>query len=146
MEKRADFYILNTEQTESFAVKLIEKAFNNGLRLQVVAKDQQQAQALDHLLWTFKNTAFIPHAQNGDDIAANAPILIGTQAHYPPQDWPTPPDAIINLSDTLPESLGAINRLMEVIPGNPLAQQHARARYKMYRDRGFTLNTHKIGS
>lgn len=139
MQKRADFYILATQEVIPFALKVIEKAFKDGLRIHVLTQNTEQAKQFDVQLWTFKNTSFIPHAlaeQNSD-----APIQISDQLPHDDRF-----DALINLqSSPLPDA-SRWQRILEIVSSNPTDQQLARERFKQYRSSGFELHTHKIGN
>jgi len=43
------------------ACEIAEENYARGSRVQIIALDQEQAERLDDLLWTFKPDTFIPH-------------------------------------------------------------------------------------
>jgi DNA polymerase IIIc chi subunit len=54
-------------------------------------------------------------------------------------------DVMINLDQTVPAFFGQFERVAEIVSGDDTARDQARQRYKYYRDRGYTINTHNIG-
>jgi len=144
MNKRADFYILSTTEPSKrwlFACQLIEKAYNNGLSLFVWTENAEDAATIDDQLWQFKPTSFVPHVIEGSEQAAGitATITIGQTLSNAIEC-----DAVVNLTDQLPNDPSRFTRIFEVIASDPECQQHARERFKHYRTEGFELNTHKI--
>ena len=47
-----------------------------GRRVMILARDQDQAQELDRLLWTFDQGSFLPHALAGGPDQENEPVLV----------------------------------------------------------------------
>jgi len=141
MNTRADFYILQKGELDAkwlLACQVAEKAFNNGLKIVIHTKDKADAQHLDDLLWSFKDTSFVPHSLIEED-NNNAPILIGQD----PVDNNF--DALINVSDADLENLSEYSRIFEIVANDATSQQLARERFKAYRAQNFELHTHKIG-
>ena len=61
---RIDFYLLPVAEPHgklSFACRLAEKAFREGCQVHVHASDADEAAAMDALLWSFRDTSFVPH-------------------------------------------------------------------------------------
>lgn len=141
MNTRADFYILQHDSLDAkwlLSCQVAEKALKNGLKTFIQTKDSADAQRLDDLLWSFKDTSFVPHSLLGD--ANNlAPILIGENAGS--QRF----DAVINVSDTTINNATAYSRIFEIVANNESSAQFARDRFKIYRGHDFELHTHKIG-
>jgi len=58
---------------------LAEEYFNQGKRVLIVVKDQEQGQILDRFMWTWRKTSFIPHALFGEEEdCATVPVIIST--------------------------------------------------------------------
>ena len=55
------FVETSANRMEFRACQIAEENYARGRRLQIIAADQEQAERLDHLLWTFKPDTFIPH-------------------------------------------------------------------------------------
>ena len=134
---RADFYLIAKprfrEEPLRLVCELARKAHDANLPTLVLARDLEQAEALDELLWAFDEDAYIPHQIAGDDEDDLAPVLIAT----PDMDVPMRP-LLVNLRDAAPE--GDFERVLEVVPADDSARGPLRERWKQYRQRGFTLN------
>lgn len=139
---RIDFYLLQSDdsrQRELFACRLVEKAFNQGLKVYLHAGSETQARELDALLWTFRDRSFLPHALGmpaDDDPSA---IVVGNG--QPPEGWH---DVLVNLADEVPESFSRFERILEILNGDEQVRRPGRDRFKFYRDRGYTLETHDM--
>lgn len=139
MPPRIDFYILSEktpQARERFACKLTEKAFVHGHRVFLVAQDPAQLEALDQLLWTFRDRAFLPHGREGDD----EPILLGVDA-------PAAVGAdtlVINLAADPPAGWQDYGRLAEIIDQQPSVVQGGRRRFRIYREAGHAPSSHKL--
>ena len=55
------FVEVNAGRMEMRACEIAEENYARGRRLQIITVDQEQAERLDDLLWTFKPDTFIPH-------------------------------------------------------------------------------------
>lgn len=139
---RVDFYVLPDHKENGralLACRLIDKAYHLGHTLYVLAASEAQAAALDDLLWTFRQDSFIPHERyplTGQD---DSPILIGTRL---------PPDrnaqVLINFTNTLPEDFSRFERVIELVDQHPEVLATSRERFRQYRERGLTPETHKL--
>jgi DNA polymerase-3 subunit chi len=72
---QVDFYHLTRHPLEQVMPRIAERVTQSGGRLLVVAESEDQRGALDKLLWTYAPESFLPHAQRGENDAAQ-PILI----------------------------------------------------------------------
>ena len=55
------FVETSASRMEIRACEIAEENHARGSRLQIIALDQEQAERLDDLLWTFKPDSFVPH-------------------------------------------------------------------------------------
>jgi DNA polymerase-3 subunit chi len=139
---RVDFYLLDyTTQggKDSAVCKLTHKAFRLGYRVYILTADHDSAQRLDRLLWTFSAGSFIPHGLGPSSENTDFPVLIGQEE--PP---PTHEDVLIQLGQRVPECFSRFQRVAEVVDDSDDAKTLARERFRFYRDRGYTLQTHKL--
>ena len=139
---RIDFYLLDDPTPNSvalYACRLTEKAFMLGHRIYIQAASAEQAQALDDLLWTFKQGAFLPHARHPVPAGKQAPILVGHDAE--PEDGF---QVLINLSPTIPAFYSRFERVAELVGPGESVRQQARQRFSAYRDSGCEITTHKL--
>ena len=144
-----DFYILSDSAVvsgELFACKLADKAYHLKHKVYIHTAGEPQANHLDELLWTFNPGSFLPHALNLphpdlQDPAVQTPILIG----HDQQQSIMHHDVLINLTPEVPAFFSQFERVAEIVYGDENMRNAARSRYKFYRDRGYTLNTHNLG-
>lgn len=139
---QVDFYILQDGQPAArplFTCRLTEKAFKQGHQIYINTASGQQLQQLDDLLWTFRDGSFLPHAVYAAGASDNAPILLG---HAVEPDGPS--DVLVNLSSEVPPFFSRFSRVAELVDGDATRMDAARERYRYYKDRGYTLNTHNL--
>ena len=139
---RIDFYILKDTGEKGqplFTCRLTEKAFQQGHRVYINTTSASQLEQLDDLLWTFRAGSFLPHAIVSEAGTRDHPVLLGHESE--PQDSN---DVLINLSNDVPPYFSRFKRVAELVSGEASQRSAARERYRFYKDRGYTLNTHEI--
>jgi DNA polymerase-3 subunit chi len=133
---RADFYLIAKprfrEEPLRLVCELAKKAFDANLWTLVLARDDEQAEALDEMLWDMGDDAYIPHQVAGDEEDESTPILIATPAIDAPMR-----SLVINLRDGAVE--GNFDRVLEVVPADDSAREPLRERWKHYKARGLEL-------
>ncbi len=144
MVDQIDFYILDKTAKLNFACKVVQKAFNQDLKVYLQTDRSDQSRDLDKLLWTFSQNSFIPH-KLAEDPSRNwdhYPVQIGNVAlsNENPQA-----DILIALTNAVPESYEKFNRVIDLITNDPADKLAGRERYRVYRDAGIEPNTHNIG-
>ncbi|MEP7241983.1 MAG: DNA polymerase III subunit chi [Devosia sp.] len=70
------FYHLETQPLERVLPQLLEKTVERGWRAVVETSSRERAVALDAMLWTYRDDAFLPHGIAGDDTDPDQPVLI----------------------------------------------------------------------
>lgn len=144
-----DFYILRRASSDArleVACRIAEKAMLRDQHVLICPDSQDEARTLDELLWTFSQGSFVPHriVTGTEQELPPEPVLIGYGAeplHEPPGErW----DVLINLSGDVPEFFSRYERLAEVVDAEGGRRERGRERYRYYRDRGYTLNTHEV--
>ena len=139
---RVDFYLIEgaAERGADIAVcKLAHKAFLLGHRIYILTEHDEDARRLDRLLWTFNAGSFIPHATSPENGDADWPVLLGHDA--PPAAHE---DVLIQLAPQVPEYFSHFQRVAEIVDGSEDGKARARERFRFYRDRGYTLQTHQL--
>ena len=145
---RADFYLIARPRFRDepllLVCELARKAQAANQPMLVLARDMDQAERLDDLLWSFDPDAYIPHGIAGtgfdDDEGGDggeADVLIappGVDAALRP--------LVLNLRDEAVE--GAFQRVLEVVPADPSARGPLRERWTQYKARGFALNKYDM--
>jgi len=135
-----DCYILergSDEEARRVACRLAEKAWHKGYPVMLRAPDAAHAQALDELLWTFRQESFVPHGLHGDDPDAPVSIVHG--------DAPIDTTGLlINLAHDVPAGAAGCQRIAEIVDATATAKHAGRRRYRAYRERGWPLRTHSV--
>jgi len=75
---QVDFYHLTRSPLDRVLPRIAERIVGDGGRLLVVVRDEQQAAAIDKLLWTYAPESFLPHAVAGAGDDGAQPVLIST--------------------------------------------------------------------
>ena len=112
-DTRVSFYVLAAADPAArlgYACRLIEKVWKLGQRIHASADDPRTADALDELLWTFRQGSFVPHERLRQDETPAAPITIGLAAETPPAA-----DVLVNLSMTVPGWFSRFSRVAEIV-------------------------------
>lgn len=138
---RIDFYISDDPAPTSrtrIACRLTEKAYRSGHRVYIHTASPDETLALDDLLWTFRGGSFVPHSTYSD-AEPDDPVIIGHGAEPGNED-----DLLINLAPAVPAFFSRFNRVAEIVDGAPQTKALARERFRFYRDRGYTLETHHL--
>ena len=144
MTERVDFYVLKSaasKQRWTFACRLTEKAYLQEHRVLILNEDMAEAQALDELLWTFNERAFIPHElcvrRGSADLQAAVHLVLDLEAA--PET-----DVLVNMSSRLPGQLQRFARIVEILDGDEQRRRLGRERFKSYRDLRLNLETHQL--
>ena len=67
------------------------------------------------------------------------PILLG---HATEPEGPS--DVLVNLAEDIPAYFGRFSRVTELVSGNEVQRDAARARYRFYKDRGYPVRSHQL--
>ncbi len=138
---RADFYLIDKprfrEDPLLLVCELAKRAFAAGLPTLILARSQDQAEAIDAKLWEFDEDAFIPHQIAGDDDDAITAVLI-----VPPGVDSGDRVLAINLRDTA--ALGRHERVLEVVAADPAERSGSRERWSEYKRLGYALSKHDM--
>jgi DNA polymerase III subunit chi len=134
---RADFYLIAkprfSEQPLMLVCELARKAYAAQQPTVILTRDFAQAEALDELLWSFDEDAFIPHQLAGDDDDDQVAVLIA-----PPGVDTSVRTLTINLREQCPASYG--DRVLEVVAADPAEREGSRTRWREYQRLGFEVN------
>ncbi|MBK6726195.1 MAG: DNA polymerase III subunit chi [Xanthomonadales bacterium] len=133
---RADFYLIDKPRFRDnpllLVCELARRAQDQQIPTLIHARDRDQAEALDALLWDFDPDAFVPHQLAGDEDDDLTPVLIV------PPDVDSPLRAlVINLRDSA--VAGQPEAVKEVVAADPAEREGSRARWTEYKSRGFEL-------
>ena len=124
-------------QRLSVAVRLADKAFQRGHRIFINAADEDQARALDELMWSFRPSSFLPHGLHGQEHSDTVAIGWGQEPH-------NHSDLLINLQLEIPSFFSRFQRVAEVVTQDPDSLEALRASWTFYRERGYQLEKHDL--
>lgn len=136
-----DFYILSEEGPDArlrYVCRLAERAVEQGCHVYIHGLDVQK---LDDMLWTFNDRSFLPHEVFNGQPASHAKVMVLVGAEPGPASHR---DLLINLMETMPTEIEPYARIAEIVDTDPERKRSARERYKQYRERGCTLESHNL--
>ena len=139
---RIDFYVLSDDSPDAVALtacRLTEKAYGMGHRVYLQCENKERARAMDNLLWTFRENSFVPHELCDGRDNETAPVLLGFN-----EEAQTTCEVLVNLSPTVPPFFDHFQRIAEIVAATPGARSESRRRYRLYMDRGYTIQTHHL--
>ena len=141
---RVDFYVLSDESSDArlrCACRLAEKAVDQGLRVYIQTASLAEAQRLDELLWTFSDRSFLAHEVVGNGAPSHPRVMVLLGEADPPDSYR---QLLINMTERLPATVDAFDRVVEIVDTDPERKRLSRDRYKQYRERGCTMDTHNL--
>jgi DNA polymerase III subunit chi len=141
---RVDFYVLSEDLPDArlrWACRLAEQAVEQGSRVYVQTASPSEAQRLDDLLWTYNDRSFLPHEIFAGSPAAHSCVMVLLGEAVAP---PSHRQLVVNLTDGIPAELEQYERVAEIVDVDPQRKRSARERYKQYRERGCTLESHNV--
>jgi DNA polymerase-3 subunit chi len=135
-----DFYF-NAEDRLQVACRLAAKAMADGKRMLVYAPDAELAARIDKLMWTWPATGFVPHCAAQDPLAPQTRILISRGDEVPANCG-----LLVNLGADCPPHFASFERLFEIVGADEAEKESGRARYKLYRGRGYSIANHDLAA
>lgn len=142
---RVDFYVLPGSDPRArlvLACRIAEKAYLSGQRVFGWLDDVIALQAFDDVLWTFADRSFVPHEIfSSEQQWQHTPVLVSCSAQ--PQ---APFDLLLNLGDDVPAAAQQAGRIVELVDADEARRRAGRNRFRHYRDRGLTPETHNIAA
>lgn len=140
---RVSFYVLAAQEPVArlnYACRLTEKAYKLSQRIHLHTSDRAEAEAMDRMLWTFRQGSFVPHERLDPARPPAAPVTIGSGT-----DQPADVDLLINLAAEVPAFYQRSARIAEIIDGNAECREAGRNRHRFYRQHSLEPETHQIG-
>jgi DNA polymerase III subunit chi len=77
------FYHLEHQPLERVLPSLVERTLERGWRAVVQAGSEERVEALDTLLWTYREESFLPHGTRRDGNSAEQPVYLTTNEENP---------------------------------------------------------------
>jgi DNA polymerase III subunit chi len=121
------------------AARIVQKAWTQHGAVRVLTPDAATTDALDRLLWTHVALSFIPHCRLSSPLAADTPVIVDDALTHEGDA-----SVLINLHPQAPPFFSRFERLAEIVATDDSATAAGRARYRYYRERGYTLRTHDL--
>ena len=137
-----DFHV-NAPAKLAYACRLARKGHASGSRMVFYASDRALLERFDRELWTFSALAFIPHCHARSDLAGVTPILLAGPADA---DACAHHEVIVNLDRQYPAFFSRFDRLIELVEADPADLDAGRARWKFYKDRGYSLTRYDFAA
>lgn len=146
--KKAAFYLLAAplaKMRDLYVCRLVEKAYQNELKVYVYANSLVETQTIDTQLWTFRDISFVPHKiYTANDSSSSLPLhlpstLIG--CIDPPSGYN---EVLINLTSTVPTFFADFSHIIEVVPNDENLRQIAREHREQYKESGYETVIHEI--
>ncbi|WP_119966386.1 DNA polymerase III subunit chi [Simplicispira lacusdiani] len=131
----------NAPDKLAHACRYARKLLQGDLRLAILG----QAEVLDRLdpmLWNMAAHDFVAHCRGDADprLLAASPVVLVTDPGQSPHH-----DVLLNLGDEVPPGFSSFARLVEVVSASDEAdRQHARARWRHYAQRGYSMVRHDL--
>ena len=141
---KIDFYLLSAvgqAARDTMACKLVDKVYQLEHKIYIHTGSQQNATQIDDALCTFRPGSFIPHCIYQPGKESPEPVMIGYQDQIPEIH-----DVLLNLADEVPLFFSQFDRVAEFVDADEGSRALARQRFKFYKDRGYDLTTHELGS
>ncbi len=135
---RIDFYT-EVDDKVAFACRIAQKALRQKLTVVLLFADEALLERASTLLWSTPASGFTPHCRAGTALADQTPIVLACPGEATPYD-----QVLINLADERPADFSRFERLAEVVSLHDTDRHMARERYRFYRDRGYTIGTHRM--
>jgi DNA polymerase-3 subunit chi len=126
------FYHLERQPLERVLPSLLERTLERGWRAVVQAGSEERVEALDTLLWTYREESFLPHGTKRDGNLAAQPVYLTSN-----DDNPNGASVrfLVDGADTASHS--AYARLVYLFDGNDAAAvARAREQWKTAKDAG----------
>jgi len=133
------FYELIATTLEKTLPKLIEKAYESGLKT-VVRTESSRLKAIDSAMWTYATMGFLPHGSSGDpaEFTPHQPIWLTAG-----DDDPINATVLVMTTDTYVADVG-YQRLLDVYDGNDAScVKMARERMDRYQADGWEVKLWK---
>lgn len=120
------FYHLESQPLERVLPTLLERTMERGWRAVVEVGNRERAEALDGVLWTFRDDSFLPHGLAGQPADPLQPVLLTTEA-----DNPNGSNVRFFVDRAVPRDIGGYERVVYLFSGHdPDAVTEARLAWK----------------
>jgi DNA polymerase-3 subunit chi len=146
MTTRADFAFGAPDRLR-MACQVVARHYAKGRQLLVYSSDTRVLGRFDRMLWSFDPASFVPHVGMNDELAAQTPVLLASQAI---ESWPGPSGPalsavwLLNLDPNGPPNPEKFERILEIVSNEESDRQAARQRWIHYKAAGLSLHAHDV--
>ena len=124
------FYHLETQPLERVLPQLVEKSLERGWRAVIETSSRERGEAIDTLLWTYRDDSFVPHGIAGEPTDPQQPVLIAMG----PENA-NAANVRFYVDRAVPPAGGGYQRIVFMFSGHdPDAVTEARAAWKALQD------------
>jgi len=129
------FYHLESQTLDQVLPALLVKALENGHKIIVKTKDEQEAERINTHLWTYNPDSFLPHGTEKDGNKTDQPVWITSTDNNP-----NTADVLILTQGTQSDQLSDYALVCVMINGlDNDAITNARTRWKSYKEAGYDV-------
>jgi len=135
-ETEVYFYHLESRTLEQVLPTLLERSLERGWRAAVQASSTERVEALNSLLWTYREESFLPHGTSSDGSPAAQPIYLTAE-----EDNPNEAAVRFLVDGASLEDAGGYARIVYVFDGHDDgAVAQARAAWTAAKDKGYAVS------
>ena len=118
--------------------KLIHKAQTVGRKLHISVRNERHGEKVVENLYGDEPTSFFAMSSSPHSMHDLTLAIISDTSDYGHND------IIINLTSEIPDNFSAFKRVIEIVSQDEENINAARGRYRWYKDRGYSIATHKL--
>lgn len=117
----------------------VERLYEAGQRVYVLADAEAGARHLDELLWTFRDDSFVPHGLWQGGAGVDEPVVVGWQ-----EGNPNGAHCLMLARGAPPARVDGFRRVLDLAPVDvPELRDAARERFRAFQARGLTPAFHR---
>lgn len=129
------FYHLQKQTLDQALPLILEKVYDTKKNAVVRLSDKKEVARMNDVLWSYKETSFLPHGYEKTGKATMQPIWLTDKPENPNNA-----NILILTQNTVEEDMTPYDLCCEILDGhNDKAIQEARKRWKTYKDQGFEV-------
>ena len=130
------FYHLESRTLEQVLPSLLERSLERGWRAAVQAASTERVEALNTLLWTYREDSFLPHGSASDGKSTEQPVYLTEE-----DDNPNGAAVRFLVDGAVTENAGTYARVVHIFDGHDEdAVARAREVWKAAKDEGFSVS------
>ena len=120
------FYHLENRKLEQVLPGLLERSLDRGWRVVVQTSLPERVEALNSLLWTWRDDSFLPHGAEGDGDAVRQPVWLTSG-----EETPNMANVRFLVDGTIAATLNGLDRAVYLFNGgDETERQTARTEWK----------------